>query len=85
MEGALLIWPWLERKLTLEAEMPFDHETVIRRYETNCRVQLKAFYSGKCKPCANPGLLDWRCCSGIRNCPSNSGNYHPAMWPISIG
>jgi hypothetical protein len=48
VDGALLyLWPWLERKLTLGAAMPFEHETVIRRYETNWQAQLKAFYSGK--------------------------------------
>ena len=46
VDGALLyLWPWLERKLPPEAGMPFDHETVISRYETNCRAQFKAFYS----------------------------------------
>ena len=76
VDGALLyLWPWLERKLTLKAGMPFDHETVIRRYETNCRAQSKAFYSEKAQALREAaGLLDWRRCSGIRNCPSNSGN-----------
>ncbi|MBU0716488.1 MAG: DUF4838 domain-containing protein [Verrucomicrobia bacterium] len=46
VEAALLyLWPWLERNVPLNAKMPFDHETVIRRYETNLRAQSDAFYS----------------------------------------
>jgi hypothetical protein len=38
VDGALLfLWPWLERKLPLDAAMPFDKETVIRRYEAAWR------------------------------------------------
>ena len=48
VDGALLyLWPWLDRRLAADAEMPFDHETVIRRYETNWRAQFKAFFSEK--------------------------------------
>jgi len=46
VDGALLyLWPWLERKLAPGEQMPFVHETVIRRYKTNWRAQSKAFYS----------------------------------------
>ena len=38
VDGALLfLWPWLERKLPSDAAMPFDKETVIRRYEAAWR------------------------------------------------
>ncbi|MCY2988893.1 MAG: DUF4838 domain-containing protein [Planctomycetota bacterium] len=46
VDGALLyLWPWLDRRLAATETMPFDHETVIRRYETNWRAQFKAFFS----------------------------------------
>lgn len=46
VDGALLyLWPWLDRRLAGDQTMPFDHETVIRRYETNWRAQFKAFFS----------------------------------------
>ena len=58
VDGALLyLWPWLERKLTPEAGMPFDHETVIRRYETNCQAQLEAFYSEKAQAWREEGYI----------------------------
>ena len=48
VDGALLyLWPWLEKRLAIGAKMPFDHETVVRRYETDYRANLKAFYSKK--------------------------------------
>jgi hypothetical protein len=48
VDGALLyLWPWLDRRLAAGETMPFDHETVIRRYETNWRAQFKAFFSEK--------------------------------------
>jgi hypothetical protein len=48
VDGALLyLWPWLDRKLPADAKMPFDHETVISRYETNWNAQFKAFFSQK--------------------------------------
>jgi len=46
VDGALLyLWPWLDRRLPADQAMPFDHEAVIRRYETNWRAQFKAFFS----------------------------------------
>ena len=46
LDGALLfLWPWLERKLAPEASMPFDHETVISRYEKEWRAFVKGRYS----------------------------------------
>jgi hypothetical protein len=37
-DGAMLfLWPWLERKLPSGTAMPFDKETVIRRYESAWR------------------------------------------------
>lgn len=46
VDGALLyLWPWLDRKLAAGETMPFEHETVIRRYETNWRSQLKELFS----------------------------------------
>jgi len=48
VDGALLyLWPWLDRSLAADQTMPFDHDTVIRRYETNWRAQFKAFFSEK--------------------------------------
>lgn len=48
VDGALLyLWPWLDRKLSPEEKMPFDHEAVISRYETNWHAQFKAFFSEK--------------------------------------
>jgi hypothetical protein len=48
VDGALLyLWPWLERRLAAHQTMPLDHQTVIRRYETNWRAQFKAFFSEK--------------------------------------
>jgi len=48
VDGALLyLWPWLDRRLAANETIPLDHETVIRRYETNWRAQLKAFFSEK--------------------------------------
>ena len=36
--------------------MPFDHETVIRRYETNWRAQFKAFFSDKAQAVREPKI-----------------------------
>jgi hypothetical protein len=48
VDGALLyLWPWLDRRLKADETMPFDHETVVRRYETNWGAQFKAFFSTK--------------------------------------
>lgn len=46
VDGALLfLWPWLDRKLAQDAVMPFDHETVVRRYETSWRRHVKLYHS----------------------------------------
>lgn len=52
----LYLWPWLEKKLPPDAEMPFDREAVLRRYETNGRAQLKAFYSEKAQSLREAGM-----------------------------
>ena len=45
VDGALLqLWPWLDRKLAANAKMPFDHETLIRRYEANWRAHVKLYW-----------------------------------------
>jgi hypothetical protein len=51
VDGALLyLWPWLERRLPTAAHLPFDHEAVVRRYETESRACLRAFYAeGACR------------------------------------
>ena len=57
VDGALLyLWPWLDRKLAPDQAMPFDHEAVIRRYETNGRAQLKAFFSEKAQAVREPKI-----------------------------
>ena len=46
VDGALLyLWPWLDRKLPANETMPFDHETLIRRYETNWRAHVNLYPS----------------------------------------
>lgn len=46
LDGALLyLWPWLERKLPPGEVMPFDHETVIKRYEKEWRIFVKNRFS----------------------------------------
>lgn len=48
VDGALLyLWPWLEHRLPAEEKMPFNHETVIRRYEDNWSNYTKYFFSEK--------------------------------------
>lgn len=57
VDGALLyLWPWLDRRLAAETTMPFDHEAVIRRYETNWRAQFKAFFSKKARAVREPKI-----------------------------
>ncbi len=57
VDGALLyLWPWLDRRLAADQAMPFDHETVIRRYETNWRAQFKAFFSEKAQAVREPKI-----------------------------
>ena len=57
VDGALLyLWPWLDRRLAADQAMPFDHEAVIRRYETNGRAQLKAFFSEKAQAVREPKI-----------------------------
>lgn len=57
VDGALLyLWPWLDRRLAADQTMPFDHETVIRRYETNWRAQFKAFFSKKAQAVREPKI-----------------------------
>jgi hypothetical protein len=46
VDGALLhLWPWLDRKLAANEKMPFDHEKVIRQWETNGLAYTKLQYS----------------------------------------
>jgi len=45
--GLLDRWPDLERKLPANAKMPWDRESLTRRYETNSIAQLTAFHSKK--------------------------------------
>jgi hypothetical protein len=46
VDAALLyLWPWLEKKLPAESKMPFDHETLVGRFETYSKAQSKAFFS----------------------------------------
>jgi len=52
----LYLWPWLEKKLPREAGMPFDHEIVIRRYETNSRAQAKTFFSEQARALREPRI-----------------------------
>jgi hypothetical protein len=57
VDGALLyLWPWLDRRLAANETMPFDHETVIRRYETNWRAHLTAFFSEKAQAVRAPKI-----------------------------
>jgi hypothetical protein len=57
VDGALLyLWPWLDRRLPADQAMPFDHETVIRRYETNWQTQFKALYSEKAHAAREPKI-----------------------------
>ncbi|MFC1454413.1 DUF4838 domain-containing protein, partial [Verrucomicrobiota bacterium] len=46
VDGALLhLWPWLDRKLSSNEKMPFDHESVVSRYEAAWRAYMKSHYS----------------------------------------
>jgi len=46
LDGALLfLWPWMERTLSPGQSMPFDHETVVARYEREWRSFVKGRYS----------------------------------------
>lgn len=57
VDGALLyLWPWLDRRLAADQAMPFDHETVIRRYETSWHGQFKAFFSEKAQAVREPKI-----------------------------
>lgn len=44
VDGALLyLWPWLDHQLAPDVKMPFNHENVIRRFETYWQDRLKDY------------------------------------------
>lgn len=60
LDGALLfMWPWLERKLPEGRKLPFDHEAVLKRYDTEWQglKNYSQFYSKESKAYSQSGKL----------------------------